>query len=58
MNLFLIAASGWLIHLNLEMQVNYLTFMCGSTSFGRLHAHHQELTTASAASGFTDGAWW
>ena len=27
--------------------------MCGSTSFGRLHAHHQELTTALTASGFT-----
>jgi len=29
----------------------YLTFMCGSTCFGHLHAHHQELTTALAASG-------
>jgi hypothetical protein len=37
-------------------QVYYLTFMCGSTRFGRLHAHHQELTTALAASGFTVGA--
>jgi hypothetical protein len=27
--------------------------MCGSTCFGRLHAHHQELTTALTASGFT-----
>jgi len=27
--------------------------MCGSTRFGRLHAHHQELTTALTASGFT-----
>jgi len=27
--------------------------MCGSTGFGRLHAHHQELTTALTASGFT-----
>ena len=27
--------------------------MCGSTCCGRLHAHHQELTTAVAASGFT-----
>jgi len=26
--------------------------MCGSTCFGRLHAHHQELTTALTASGF------
>jgi hypothetical protein len=34
-------------------QVYYLTFMCRSTCFGRLHAHHQELTTAVAASGFT-----
>jgi hypothetical protein len=37
-------------------QVYYLTFMCGSTCFGRLHAHHQELTTALTASGFTVGA--
>jgi len=29
--------------------------MCGSTCFGRLHAPHQELTTALAASGFTVG---
>ena len=34
-------------------QVYYLTFMCRSTCFGRLHAHHQELTTALIASGFT-----
>jgi len=27
--------------------------MCGSTCFGRLHAHHQELTTALTTSGFT-----
>jgi hypothetical protein len=27
--------------------------MCRSTCFGRLHAHHQEFTTALAASGFT-----
>ena len=26
-----------------------MTFMCGSTCFGRLHAHCQELTTALAA---------
>jgi len=26
--------------------------MCRSTCFGRLHAHHQELTTALTASGF------
>jgi hypothetical protein len=25
--------------------------MCRSTCFGRLHAHHQELTTALTASG-------
>jgi len=28
-------------------------FMCGSTCFGRLPAHHQEHTTAIGASGFT-----
>ena len=27
--------------------------MCGSTCFWCLHAHHQELTTALPASGFT-----
>jgi hypothetical protein len=27
--------------------------MCRSTCFGRLHAHHQELPTALAASDFT-----
>jgi len=27
--------------------------MCGSTCFGRLHAYHQEITTALTASGFT-----
>jgi hypothetical protein len=26
--------------------------MCRSTCFGRLHAHHKELTTALVASGF------
>jgi hypothetical protein len=26
--------------------------MCRSTCFGRLHAYHQELTTALTASGF------
>jgi hypothetical protein len=36
-------------------QVYYLTFMCGSTCFGRLSAHHQERTTALGASGFTAG---
>jgi len=30
--------------------------MYRSTCFGRLHAHHQELTTAVTASGFTVGA--
>jgi len=30
--------------------------MCGSTCFGRFLAHHRELTTALAASGFTVGA--
>jgi hypothetical protein len=39
-------------------QVYYLTFMCGSACFGRFHTHHQEHTTASAASGFTVGTWW
>jgi len=34
-------------------QVYYLTFMGRSTCFGRLHAHHQELTTALTVSGFT-----
>jgi len=29
-----------------------------TTCFGRLHAYHQELTTALTASGFTVGAWW
>jgi hypothetical protein len=33
-------------------------FMCGSTCFGRLSAHHQERTTALGASGFFVGAWW
>ena len=30
-----------------------LDVLCRFTCFGRLHAHHQELTTAVAASGFT-----
>jgi len=29
--------------------------MFRSTCFGRLHAHHQEITTALTASGFTLG---
>ena len=33
--------------------IYYLTFMCRSTCFGRLHDYHQELTTALTASGFT-----
>jgi len=40
------------------LQVYYLTFMCGSTCFGCLSAHHQEHTTALGASGFTVGEWW
>jgi hypothetical protein len=38
-------------------QVYYLTFMCGSTCFGRLSAHYQERTNALRASGFTVGEW-
>jgi hypothetical protein len=30
-----------------------LGVLCRSTCFGRLHAHHQELTTVLTASGFT-----
>ena len=30
-----------------------LDVLCRSTCFGSLHAHHQELTTALTASGFT-----
>jgi hypothetical protein len=30
-----------------------MMFMFRSTCFGRLHGHHQELTTALTASGFT-----
>jgi hypothetical protein len=33
-----------------------LWFICRSICFGRLYAHHQELTTALTASGFTVGA--
>jgi hypothetical protein len=36
-------------------QVYCLTFMCGSTCFGRLPAHHQEHTTTLGASDFTVG---
>jgi len=39
------------------LQVYYFMFMCASTCFGRLSAHHQERTTALGASGFTVGAW-
>jgi len=31
--------------------------MFRSTCFGSFHAHHQELTTALTASGFTVGEW-
>ena len=34
-------------------KIYYLTFMCGSTYFRRLSAHHQERKTALGASGFT-----
>jgi len=37
------------------LRVYYLTFMCGSTWFGRLTAHHQGHTTALGASDFTVG---
>jgi len=30
-----------------------LDVLCRSLCFGRLHAHHQELTTALTVSGFT-----
>jgi hypothetical protein len=30
-------------------QVYYLTFMYGSTSFGRPHAHHQDLNNCSSS---------
>jgi len=33
----------------------YLTFVRRSTCFGRLLAHHQELTSTLTASGFTVG---
>jgi hypothetical protein len=36
-------------------QVYYLTFMYGSTCFGRFSAHYQERTTALGASGSTVG---
>ena len=38
-----------------RLQVYYLTFMCGSTCFGRLPAHHQEHATELGASSFTVG---
>jgi hypothetical protein len=34
-------------------KVYYLTFICRSAYFGRLHAHRQELTPALAVFGFT-----
>jgi hypothetical protein len=36
----------------------YLTFKYSSICFGHPHTHHQELTTALEASGFTVEAWW
>jgi hypothetical protein len=33
-----------------------LRFICRSTCFGRLHAHHQDLITALTASGFSSNA--
>jgi hypothetical protein len=36
-----------------EEEEDYLTFMCRSTCFGRIYAHHQELTPALTAYGFT-----
>jgi hypothetical protein len=38
-----------------SFSVYYLMFMCGSTCFGRLPAHHQKHTTALGASAFTVG---
>jgi hypothetical protein len=38
-----------------NLQVYYLTFMCGSTCFGRFSAHHQEHKTALGATGFIVG---
>jgi hypothetical protein len=35
------------------LQVFLLDVLCRSTCFGRLHAHHQELTAALTVSGFT-----
>ena len=43
---------------NKMQQFHKLTFRYSSTCFGRLHDHHQELTTALTASGFTVVAWW
>jgi len=41
-----------------QTTTNLLDVLCRTTCFGRLHAHHQELTTALTASGFYLGAWW
>jgi hypothetical protein len=40
------------------MKMYYSMFIWISTCFGRHTTHHQEYTTALAASGFTVGAWW
>ena len=40
---------------NCFSRIYYSTFICGSTCFGRLSAHHQEHTTALGASGSTFG---
>jgi hypothetical protein len=52
----------------ITIQINYqpdatifqffiLAFIYSSTCFGRFPAHHQELMTAAAASGFTFVSW-
>ena len=53
----------WMIQINQPTKCNSFTsllldVLCRTTCFGRLYAHHQELTTALTASGFTIGAWW
>jgi hypothetical protein len=44
-------------HSDATASLVFLTFLYSLICFGRLHAHHQELTTALRASGFTVGAW-